>query len=387
MANKGMTPVMRQFQDLKKKHPYAVLLFRRGDFYETYDEDAQTCANVLGITPLKRGKDGYMAGFPHHALDTYLPKIIRAGYRVAICDQLEDPKLTKKLVKRGVLTTDATENNNDNFNDNETMKLTINNKKNESANVANNAQVSNAIEPIKVATGSVPMTPEAFLAEREDIVDADFEEVKEEVTQKAQKSSPKKKSAPKSEAPAPVWPKVQFSTYKTKKGDTAPQIIGFAGEDDPRWKSHKDAGHKYVSASYRRDINGEKVYILMFGVRYMDVARALCGAYNTSDVNAWYRAEDACMAIYEQAQRDGKAKWEEKKAAWKAKANEKKAASKREQSGAGSDSAEREQVRPEVNAAKEQAKCYKPEDVAAMLQTMLDGGDLPEEIKKLMKAA
>ena len=99
--------MMKQFFDLKAKHPDAVLLFRCGDFYETYCEDAVTAASILGITLTHRnngasGKGDEMAGFPHHALDTYLPKLIRAGKRVAICDQLEDPKLTKKLVKRGI---------------------------------------------------------------------------------------------------------------------------------------------------------------------------------------------------------------------------------------------------------------------------------------------
>ncbi|MBO5134962.1 MAG: DNA mismatch repair protein MutS [Bacteroidaceae bacterium] len=102
-----LTPMMKQFYDLKSKHPDAVLLFRCGDFYETYCADAITAAQVLGITLTHRNNKGAqsateMAGFPHHALDTYLPRLVRAGYRVAICDQLEDPKLTKKLVKRGI---------------------------------------------------------------------------------------------------------------------------------------------------------------------------------------------------------------------------------------------------------------------------------------------
>ncbi|MGN0309733.1 MAG: DNA mismatch repair protein MutS [Bacteroides sp.] len=101
-----LTPMMKQFLDLKAKHPDALLLFRCGDFYETYSTDAIAASEILGITLTKRanGKEKTieMAGFPHHALDTYLPKLIRAGRRVAICDQLEDPKLTKKLVKRGI---------------------------------------------------------------------------------------------------------------------------------------------------------------------------------------------------------------------------------------------------------------------------------------------
>ena len=101
-----LTTMMKQFLDLKAKHPDAVMLFRCGDFYETYSTDAIVASEILGITLTKRangkGKTIEMAGFPHHALDTYLPKLIRAGKRVAICDQLEDPKLTKKLVKRGI---------------------------------------------------------------------------------------------------------------------------------------------------------------------------------------------------------------------------------------------------------------------------------------------
>ena len=101
-----LTPMMKQFYDLKAKHPEALLLFRCGDFYETYAKDAVEASRILGITLTRRNNGASMgdemAGFPHHALDTYLPKLIRAGRRVAICDQLEDPKLTKKLVKRGI---------------------------------------------------------------------------------------------------------------------------------------------------------------------------------------------------------------------------------------------------------------------------------------------
>lgn len=100
------TPLMKQYFEMKQKHPDAVLLFRVGDFYETFSDDAITASEILGITLTKRANGAAqsveLAGFPHHALDTYLPKLIRAGKRVAICEQLEDPKLTKKLVKRGI---------------------------------------------------------------------------------------------------------------------------------------------------------------------------------------------------------------------------------------------------------------------------------------------
>ncbi len=106
----GLTPMMKQFYSLKEQHPDAMLLFRCGDFYETYCEDAIASSKILGITLTRRsngrqredGEGTAMAGFPHHALDTYLPKLIRAGRRVAICDQLEDPKQTRTLVKRGI---------------------------------------------------------------------------------------------------------------------------------------------------------------------------------------------------------------------------------------------------------------------------------------------
>src|SRR3712207_2060483 len=102
--DKGLTPMMKQFFDMKHKHPDALLLFRCGDFYETYGDDAVECSRILGITLTRRNNGGNtgetpMAGFPHHALDTYLPKLIRAGKRVAICDQLEDPKKKREQIK------------------------------------------------------------------------------------------------------------------------------------------------------------------------------------------------------------------------------------------------------------------------------------------------
>ena len=100
------TPLMKQYFSVKAQHPDALLLFRVGDFYETFGEDAITASKVLGIVLTKRGNGAAtsvaLAGFPHHSIETYLPKLVRSGYKVAVCDQLEDPKLTKKIVKRGV---------------------------------------------------------------------------------------------------------------------------------------------------------------------------------------------------------------------------------------------------------------------------------------------
>ena len=101
-----VTPLMKQYNQIKSKHPDALLLFRVGDFYETFGEDAIKAANILGIVLTKRGagsnSETELAGFPHHSINTYLPKLVKAGFRVAICDQLEDPKFAKKIVKRGV---------------------------------------------------------------------------------------------------------------------------------------------------------------------------------------------------------------------------------------------------------------------------------------------
>ncbi|HQY01252.1 MAG TPA: DNA mismatch repair protein MutS, partial [Flavobacteriales bacterium] len=100
------TPLMQQYNSIKAKYPDAILLFRVGDFYETFGRDAITASGVLGITLTKRNNgsasETELAGFPHHSLETYLPKLVRAGFRVAICDQLEDPKVAKTIVKRGI---------------------------------------------------------------------------------------------------------------------------------------------------------------------------------------------------------------------------------------------------------------------------------------------
>ena len=105
--NKGRTPLMRQYYAIKAQHPQALLLFRMGDFFETFDEDAKQLSKALGIALTKRsnGKayDVPLAGFPHHALNTYLPKLVEAGFRVAVCEQMEDPGQAKTIVKRDVV--------------------------------------------------------------------------------------------------------------------------------------------------------------------------------------------------------------------------------------------------------------------------------------------
>ncbi len=173
----------------------------------------------------------------------------------------------------------------------------------------------------------------------------------------ATKKSTKNESVNKSAA--------QFSviTYTTKKGGTAPQIIGFTGEDDPRWKAVKESGVKWASASYRKDLGGEKVYLLMFGTKYMQAAQQLCDAYNSGDAKQIAEAQAACQAIYEQAQADGKARWEAKKAEWAAK----KKGSPLPTSPKGE---EREQTSEEPR--------YSMQEIAEMMRRAVAGEEVPE---------
>ena len=130
MATKKVdeSPMMKQYRDLKSKHPEALLLFRCGDFYEAYEENARECAKILGITLTKRTSDGtYMAGFPHYALDAYLPKLIRAGKRVALCDQLS-PAPDPSPKERGVDEGQTTNNPNDQTTINSKTSTTMANK-------------------------------------------------------------------------------------------------------------------------------------------------------------------------------------------------------------------------------------------------------------------
>lgn len=282
--------------------------------------------------------------FGHYNCREYAATIVhRIFCHTSFVEQTETPTVPPTG------TDGAETTNNSNNSKSSTTMAKKNMTKNETKNVQNAQVANNAIAPIKVAEGSVPMSPEAFLAEHGDIEDAEFEEVTAGTEVKSEEVKSEKS-----------LPAVTFSTYTTKRGDTAPQIIGFGGEDDPRYKAVKESGAKWVSAGWKKDLNGNKVYILLFGVRYMDVAKALCGAYNTPDVDAWHRAEDACMAIYEQAQRDGKARWEEKKAQWAAARSEKL------------------KVKSEELAAAESAE----KQVAAMLEKLMKGEDVPESILK-----
>ena len=373
---KGATeeaPVMRQYNDLKKKKPDALLLFRCGDFYEAYEQDANDVVKILGTALSKSRAAGNaydMVGFPHYALDAYLPKLVRTGKRVAICDPINltpnpSPKGEGNLKGEG---SDNDDNSIDKSNsEDKTMKT---NETIESKNVQN-AQVNNAI------------TTEADVAEVQDIMPvvtpkkSDGRGKTEEVTQPSAVSH---QPSAVSHQPSAISPqtskgmlaKVTFGTYKTKKGNDAPIITGFGGDDDPRWKKLFDAKPKWVSAGYRRDLDGNKTYHLMFGTKYMAVAKALCEAYNTIDRKAWEKAEQACAANYEGIVNGYKAEREERKA--------KKMAEGRGKT---------EEVQPSAVSHQPSAeKTYTLDEVAQKLAKLLPAGDVKlDDIKKLLKAA
>jgi len=344
---------MKQFKDLKAKHPDALLLFRCGDFYEAYCEDAVECAKILGIT-LTTHKDGYqMAMFPHHALDTYLPKLIRAGKRVAICDELEDPKLTKKLVKRGIteqITTATEESNNKNqttmaqnnmkaadligkviiVGDN-VASITIKSAEDDTLQGEFKKGDAAAIPmPIKLAQLEKMLSDKVWKLQGDTAAETPADEV-EEVDDikvepakttaktiempKAKKSGKPKKQEPKAKADG----KLTYSTYTNKKGKTCARILGF-GENDP---AYVNAADLHGSATYERNKDGGKTFYLIFGPRYADAAKEVCDALNAG------KALKDCQSIIDKATEERARTREE----WKQKREERKAAKEDEPKG------------------------------------------------------
>lgn len=358
---------MKQYFDLKSKYPDAILLFRCGDFYESYEDDAKVVSEVLGITLTKRTSspkcEGYMAGFPYHALDTYLPKLTRAGKRVAICDQLEPPKPTKKSAVSELinnLTTNNRTNNSQTTGSN--MKLTINNQKNESANVQN-AQVNN---PVVVAAGSKPMTAEQY--KEEPVEDAEFEEVKEDTPAPLPAKKPvtikRKKTEPKSETPAS--PRHTLVPYTNKQGETGYFLFGFASPQEA--KSLADRMAKSVKEGARYE-NHVRYDVVGFPPRYAQTALQMCEALNRGDQATVAKLAAATFDIYSGVVTESKAKREA--ARTERKEAEAKARAK------------------EVAKVKAKNGLYSKEDVAAMLNALINdkNADIPEDIKKLMEAA
>lgn len=340
---KGESPMMRQFNDLKAKHPDAMLLFRCGDFYECYCDDAREAAKILGITltwrtPQKRHAPGdytdAMAGFPHHALDTYLQKLIRAGKRVAICDMLPDPP--KPTVKRGETESDNNSNNQNSttmtqnvkaadligkvivLGENiakyivksidgdklvcdfikdgmETMPMSVPVKQAEKFIADGKWKVSETEDATVVGGVVVAMnehhdiTTEADVQEVQDIVPVvtkkptpKAEEPKEEkpvAIVKPMETKPKAEPKPKAKTqPSAISPsngKLTFETYQNKKGKTCARILGFKETDE----AYVNAAELHGSASWTNTKKG-KVHYLAFGRRYVEAARLVCEAMN-----------------------------------------------------------------------------------------------------------
>jgi len=346
MAKKQVdeSPMMKQYRDLKSKHPDAMLLFRCGDFYETYEDDARECAKVLGITLTKRQSDGVaMAGFPHHALDTYLPKLIRTGHRVAICDQLDPPPGPKR--KHGESETNNSSDNNQNSEDkvmtNETMKVADLIGK---AIVNGNAKyVIKSVEGDKVkvdfamgdnAAKEMNMKAEQIeklLAGGWQVSDGTQEApkteepkaktVKMEQPKQEQPTKPKvtkKKSegrGKKEEVPQPSAIKHQtsyvYSTYTNKKGKTCAKVSGFAETDAAYQK--EAAASLHGSATYENTKQG-RVNFLLFGPRYAEVAKTVCQMLNEGKTVA------DCQAVVDAATEERAQKreeWKQKREAYR----------------------------------------------------------------------
>lgn len=394
MATEAMK---KQWRDLKGKHPDALLLFRCGDFYEAYGEDAKVCARELGITLTfgnnDKRREWPIAGFPYHALDTYLPKLIRNGHRVAICDQL-DPPPTRK---RG-----ETINNNE-FNElNELNNMAQNNVKADLTvgtviEIAGTTSkyIIKAIDADKLTVdfyrkeGEAPTTmpmPRAMLDKmmaagkwkvaaetkaEEPNASEDVEEVedvqptakevkmeqpeKPKVTLRRKQSQPKaeKKPEPKSEK---VTPKLTYTTYQNKAGKTCAKIKGFAEGDAMLERSNAESIH--ASSTYERDKKGEKHYMLIFGPRYAAAAKEVCQALNAG------KTLDDCKAIIDAATEER----QQKREAWKQKRSE----------------YQERKANGETKAETKQG--YSDADVAEMLKKIMAGGDIPEAVKKAMAA-
>jgi DNA mismatch repair protein MutS len=417
MAKTNDSAMVRQYKEMKAEQPDRMLLFRCGDFYETYGEDAKEAAKILGITltwrtpTMRHAPDDYsdaMAGFPHHALDSYLPKLLRAGKRVAICDQLPDPPKTK----RGI--TETINNNNNQTSEDKTMAT----KKNETKNVQDNAQVNNnaaSIEDVNVGEVTVdsimpvmqPVEGTEYTVES-DGKTATFESMAPNIEPEKDKPERKvtlKRKTPQTESTLPM---VRLVVYTTKRGEQAPRIEGFSGEDDPRWKRHyedkvrlakekkeadafnekltarmkgkpkaereklrkqwKSVGSDPFGASYFTDrTDGSKNYQMIMGTKYMEVARELVDAYNGGDEQAIAAAEQAVIDCKNGIVRDIEAQRDAKRAEREAKKSE--------------------ELRVKSEELATASTGYSDQDVAEMLRKVLAGGDVPENIKKLLQAA
>ena len=327
--------VMKQYRELKAKHPDVLLLFRCGDFYVSYEDDAVEAAHILGIT-LTKSRDGYkMAGFPYHALDTYLPKIFRAGKRVAICDQLtptnDQTKTTQttKSMEKNIKAADLigkTIVNKDGSMSYRVMnvdgdKLTVEFKAGDRPAVTMpmpTAQVEKLLAGGWTIAGAGEKTEQSDAPKSEkpaaDVSGASPSDAPKQQKPKAEKTQEqpkqqKPKAEKKQEQPKQEKPKAEnrytYSTYTNAKGKTCARINGINEGD----AAYQNAGDLHASASYERDKKGNKKFFLIFGPRYADAAKQVCDARNAG------KSVADCKAIIDAATEERIAKREE----WKAK--------------------------------------------------------------------
>ena len=305
-AAAAVAPVMRQYNDLKKKKPDALLLFRCGDFYEAYEQDANDVVKILG-TALSKSRDAGnaydMVGFPHYALDAYLPKLVRAGKRVAICDQINENTNEKTLEDKAMTTKNNQENEN-------VQNAQVNNASSSESRAESHSSYAESQEGSAKANN---VTTEADVAEVNDIVPkvtkravaqamvqaanggpattmplgshstlviAGVGGTKSDVRGKTEEvygsgltrtntEGPKVRKSPLSSAAndkvQDSVPQVRLVVYTTRHGDQAPRIDGFGGEDDPRWKRHYDEKLRLKEAAKEADKKNEKLKARMKG--------------------------------------------------------------------------------------------------------------------------
>lgn len=384
MTDKQAKAFTKLWHELKAKHPDAILLFRCGDFYEAYDVDAQACAKILGIELNHCDAGCVMTGFPHYALDTYLPKLVRAKMRVAICDQLVDPKVVNKQESINP------KNEEEKIMANETLKpAELIGKKIVIKNTANYYVVT-AVEGDVVKTEfhmgnqepkPVPLnarTLENFFAsgvwtiEGEEPAKAtateDIPEVEdiqpeapkakpkseEPKVEKPKATKPKAEPKPKQEAPkadAPKGGKYTYETYTTSKGKTGAKILGVSESD----AIYQQAAAIHASGSYTKDKDGNKHFYLCFGPRYTKAAESICKVLNSGKNEEQKMAE--CKLIVAQATEERAQQREEYKA-----------------------------KREERKASAESEKTYTAKEVAKILNDVMKGGKLPKDIELAMAA-
>ena len=325
-------PMKRYFGELKQQNDNAILLFRRGDFYEADYEDAKVVADVCGVTLNREGGNGaYVAGFPYHALDTYLPKLIRAGYRIAICDDMIINPKNEKVMANNVKVADLIG-----------KKIMVKGTANyfvvlsaEGESLSMEFHMGNQapkVLPMKWAAVQDFFAKGVYVLEGTEEPKAATEEVEEVEDVQPTKPEPKPKAKPKAEekpkaepkpkakpaakkpepkAAKPKGGKYTFETYTTSKGKTGARILGVSETD----AAYQQASALHASGSYTKDKDGGKHFYLCFGPRYLDAAKQVCELLNQGkSIDDCKAVIDAATEARAQQREESKAKREERKA-------------------------------------------------------------------------